>query len=82
MLGLEAAAHTGLVSARSLPVFLSVSLHETSNFALPLVFSSRQTLVTAPDFVEPVLRLNSRAIALYLNSVARKASFTQGSALL
>ena len=68
--------------ARSLPAFLSASLHETANFALPLVFSSRQTLVTAPDFVESVLRLSSRAIALYSNHVTRKALFAQGSALL
>ncbi|CAI5710893.1 unnamed protein product [Hyaloperonospora brassicae] len=78
----EAAAQEGLVSARSLPAFLSASLHQNANFALPLVFSSRQTLVTAPDFVESVLRLNSRAIALYSNHVARKASFAQGAALL
>ncbi|CAI5710869.1 unnamed protein product [Hyaloperonospora brassicae] len=74
--------HEGLVSARSLPAFLSASLHQAADFALPLVFSLHQTLVTAPDIVESVRRLNSRAIAPDSNNVARKASFAQGAALL
>ncbi|KAG3115013.1 hypothetical protein PI124_g744 [Phytophthora idaei] len=85
-LGLEAATQEGLVTAASLRDFLSASLHQSANFALPLVFSAHQ-IATMPDFdtntlVESVLSLNSRTTALYSNHVARKASFAQGAALL
>uniref|UniRef100_M4BQI1 Urease accessory protein UreF n=1 Tax=Hyaloperonospora arabidopsidis (strain Emoy2) TaxID=559515 RepID=M4BQI1_HYAAE len=82
-LGLEAAAQEGLVkNAVSLRAFVSSSLHQAADFALPLVFSSYQIVASAADFVDSVLGLNSRATALYSNHVARKASFAQGSALL
>ncbi|KAG1695000.1 hypothetical protein DVH05_020930 [Phytophthora capsici] len=85
-LGLEAATQEGLVTASSLRDFLSASLHQSANFALPLVFSVHQIAAgsdsTCIDLVEPVLSLNSRATALYSNHVARKASFAQGAALL
>ncbi|KUF87939.1 Urease accessory protein UreF [Phytophthora nicotianae] len=85
-LGLEAATQEGLVAAASLRGFLSTSLHQSANFALPLVFSAHQ-IATAPDFdadtlAESVLSLNHHATALYSNHVARKASFAQGAALL
>ncbi|KAL3657941.1 hypothetical protein V7S43_017146 [Phytophthora oleae] len=83
-LGLEAATQEGLVTASSLRGFLSASLHQSANFALPLVFSAHQIVAESDsiDLVEPVLSLNCRATALYSNHVARKASFAQGAALL
>ncbi|CAH0522620.1 unnamed protein product [Peronospora belbahrii] len=80
--GLEAAMQEGLVTASSLREFVSMSLHQSANFALPLVFSSHQIVTSEYDFVDSILSLNSRATALYSNHVARKASFAQGSALL
>ncbi|KAG6577885.1 Urease accessory protein [Phytophthora cinnamomi] len=80
-LGLEAAAQEGLVDASSLRAFLSASLHQSANFALPLVFSAHQIGADA-DPVEAALQLNGRASALYSNHVARKASLAQGAALL
>lgn len=85
-LGLEAAMQEGLVVASSLRSFLSASLHQSANFALPIVFSSHQIFTTAgvdaSALVASVLNLNKQAIALYSNHVARKASFAQGAALL
>jgi urease accessory protein len=83
-LGLEAATQEGLVTASSLREFLSASLHQSSNFALPVVFSSHQMAAgsDSSQLVESVLSLNARATALYSNHVARKASFAQGAALL
>ncbi|POM72882.1 Urease accessory protein [Phytophthora palmivora] len=84
-LGLEAATQEGLVVASSLRDFLSSSLHQAANFALPLVFSAHQITTTSESdsvFVESVLSLNSRTTAQYSNHVARKASFAQGAALL
>ncbi|GMF29389.1 unnamed protein product [Phytophthora lilii] len=80
-LGLEAAAQEGLVAAASLRAFLSASLHQSANFALPLVCSAHAAAADA-DVVEAALRLNGRATALYSNHVARKASLAQGAALL
>ncbi|RLN46246.1 hypothetical protein BBJ29_006604 [Phytophthora kernoviae] len=83
-LGLEAAAQEGLVTdSSSLREFLSASLHQAANFALPLVFSAHQAASDASQsLIDTVLELNSRATALYSNHVARKASFAQGAALL
>ncbi|CEG35562.1 urease accessory protein [Plasmopara halstedii] len=85
-LGLEAAVQEGLVVASSLRTFLSASLHQSANFAMPIVFSAHQITATSMknscDLVESVLDLNKHAVALYSNHVARKASFAQGAALL
>ncbi|KAG2530003.1 hypothetical protein JM16_001685 [Phytophthora kernoviae] len=83
-LGLEAAAQEGLVTdSSSLREFLSASLHQAANFALPLVFSAHQAASDASQsLIDTVLGLNSHATALYSNHVARKASFAQGAALL
>ncbi|KAK1929968.1 Urease accessory protein F [Phytophthora citrophthora] len=83
-LGLEAAMQEGLVTASSLRDFLSASLHQSANFALPLIFSAHHIAAESDsiDLVEPVLGLNCQATALYSNHVARKASFAQGAALL
>lgn len=82
-LGLEAAAQEGLVSAASLRDFLSASVHQAANFALPIVFSAHEAVSLTPEaLVENVLVLNARATALYSNHVARKASLAQGAALL
>lgn len=85
-MGLEVAMQEGLVVATTLRQFLSASLHQSANFALPIVFSAHQ-ITTIPDanpgaLIEAVLKLNSCAVALYSNHVARKASFAQGAALL
>ncbi|RLN26553.1 hypothetical protein BBJ28_00026495 [Nothophytophthora sp. Chile5] len=89
-LGLEAAAQEGLVtvqSPESLRRFLSASLHQAANFALPIVFSAHRATsnVAADDpaaLVDALLARNAEATALYSNHVARKASFAQGAALL
>ncbi|EEY69135.1 uncharacterized protein PITG_05323 [Phytophthora infestans T30-4] len=85
-LGLEAATQEGLVAGTSLRHFISASLHQSGNFALPLVFSAHQiartTDLEAETLVKSFLNLNSRSTALYSNHVARKASFAQGAALL
>ncbi|KAL4095075.1 hypothetical protein PRIC1_008453 [Phytophthora ramorum] len=83
-LGLEAAAQEGVVTTASLREFLSASLHQSANMALPLVFSAYQIGRAESDsaLVDSVLRLNARATALYSNHVARKASLAQGAALL
>ncbi|KAE9045117.1 hypothetical protein PR003_g2622 [Phytophthora rubi] len=83
-LGLEAATQEGLVAASSLRDFLSASLHQSANMALPLVFSAHQIGADSDPaaLVEAALQLNSRATALYSNHVARKASLAQGAALL
>ncbi|CAI5725096.1 unnamed protein product [Peronospora effusa] len=81
-LGLEAAMQEGLVTASSLREFVSTSLHQSANFALPFVFSSHQIATSDSECVESVLSLNRRATAVYSNHVARKASFAQGSALV
>lgn len=87
-LGLEAAVQEKLVETgesppRSLHRFLSSTLHQTGNFALPIVFSAHTSATTEPDRVlESFLELNARATALFSNHVAKKASLAQGAAML
>ena len=81
-LGLEAAMQEGLVTASSLRGFVATALHQSANFALPLVFASYQIATSDSECVKAILSLNRRATAVYSNHVARKASFAQGSALL
>lgn len=86
-LGLEAAVQEKLVSGggASLDRFLSSTLHQTANFALPIVFSAYRGAAQAPDaaqVVEAFLQLNAQATALYSNHVAKKASLAQGAAML
>jgi len=86
-LGLEAAVQEKLVTGggASLGRFLSATLHQTANFALPVVFSAYRGAAQAPDAAaaaEAVLTLNAQATALYSNHVAKKASLAQGAAML
>ncbi|KAJ0405194.1 hypothetical protein ATCC90586_008822 [Pythium insidiosum] len=90
-LGLEAAVQENVVKAGdhgvSLREFLSSTLHQAGNFALPIVFSAIDAARgDAKDnsvvLVDKFLEINAQATALYSNHVAKKASMSQGAALL
>lgn len=87
-LGLEAAVQEKLVTpaSGSLDRFLSSTLHQTANFALPIVFSAFQRVSKGPNdpeaLADALLELNARTTALYSNHVAKKASLAQGAAML
>ncbi|GLE00666.1 hypothetical protein PINS_up009454 [Pythium insidiosum] len=88
-LGLEAAVQERVVKAddrgASLREFLISTLHQTGNFALPIVFSAVDDAIAATSsaaLIERFLEINTLATALYSNHVAKKASLAQGAALL
>lgn len=87
--GLEAAVqenHVSNAQPDSLRHFLSATLHQTANFALPIVYTAHVSATMPADdgrtFVDSFLEINAKASALYSNHVARKASFAQGAAML
>lgn len=88
-LGLEAAVQERLVTSGGAPLarFLRATLHQSANFALPIVFAMHAAASSASDsdhgaLVDAVLDVNARATALLSNHVARKASLAQGAAML
>lgn len=85
--GLEAAVQENLVLTKdggaSLRDFLHSTVYQAANFAMPIVYSSVMAVHEQPHgLVDQFLHLNTRASALYTNHVAKKASITQGAALL
>lgn len=91
-LGLEAAVQERLVASGGAPLarFLRSSLHQSANFALPIVFSMHSAVLQMRDdsgnseqaLVAAVVDVNARTTALFSNHVARKASLAQGAAML
>lgn len=99
--GLEAAVQERIVTktptsttASPLNQFLRSTLHQTANFALPIVYtmhsaveggigsSSKVEGVGENAIVASFLEVNAHATALFSNHVAKKASFAQGAAML
>ncbi|TYZ57727.1 hypothetical protein PybrP1_000711 [[Pythium] brassicae (nom. inval.)] len=92
-LGLEAAVQERLVTSGGAPLarFLRSSLHQSANFALPIVFSMHSAALQTRGgdgsgeqqaLLDAVLDVNARTTALFSNHVARKASLAQGAAML
>lgn len=101
-LGLEAAVQERLVTPKTnssnstsasagscktpLDQFVRSTLHQTGNFALPIVFTMHtRAVASAGDrdaMVAAFLDVNAQATALFSNHVAKKASLAQGAAML
>ncbi|GAB9475519.1 Urease accessory protein [Globisporangium polare] len=100
--GLEAAVQERLVTKSPpssntpspLDQFLRSTLHQTANFALPIVFTMHSSVHMAKALhgraavqdesalVAAFLDVNAQATALFSNHVAKKASLAQGAAML